>query len=148
MCMFMCMFMFMFMILCFNPLSKGNKALNSVRKTGSIINENAAWRVDGAVFQDFKEKNKNSCLIIDPVFLPKKRMRTSENCLFLRLWGETVESGGIVFARSFRPALCPVSWLRVVRALGHLRSRSFLVSGAGCEGAGRAGRCAAAEARP
>ena len=51
-----------------------------------------------------------------------------DNCFFLRLWGETAESAKTDFARSFRPALCPVSWLGEVRALGRLRSCSFPVS--------------------
>jgi hypothetical protein len=51
------------------------------------------------------------------------------------------------FARGCRPALCPVWGPGVVCAMGRFRSCSFLVWGAGCEGAGRAGGCAAPQAR-
>ena len=166
---------------CFNPLSKGNKALNSVREKGSIISENdCVARLRGRIpgFCRVIRKRSRSFVILSTPFFskPNRFFKTnrcvarrrgripgfprvlskitrffvvvSVNCFFLRLWGETVESAGPVFARSFRTALCPVSWLGVVRALGALQSCSFLVSSAGCEGAGRAGRCAALEARP
>ena len=95
----------LFFFVCFNSLEKGNKSFAFTTGKKGFRVKNAAWRADGAVFQGIKEKNKDCCLIIDPVFFSQK---TYESVGKLRLPPSLGRERGIKKKR-FCAALPPSS---------------------------------------